>query len=91
MFDWNLGNRFNYAEMSWLMCPRPFMVERGHFDGVAPDEWVGYEYARTRNRYDGLGLSDETRIEYFDGPHKINAVGTFAFLRDKLKFPETDE
>ena len=40
MPEWNLGNTFNYAEMSWLIAPRPFMVERGHHDGVAPDEWV---------------------------------------------------
>jgi hypothetical protein len=87
MFEWNLGNTFNYAEMSWLICPRPFMVERGHDDGVAPGEWVSYEYARTRERYDRLGLGDETTIEYFNGPHTIHGVGTFQFLRDKLKFP----
>jgi hypothetical protein len=43
MFEFDLGNTFNYAELSWLICPRPFMVERGHHDGVAPDEWVAYE------------------------------------------------
>ncbi len=30
--------------MAALIAPRPFMVERGHFDGVAPDEAVGYEF-----------------------------------------------
>ncbi|MBX3176074.1 MAG: hypothetical protein KF886_01815 [Candidatus Hydrogenedentes bacterium] len=89
MFEWNLGETFNYAEMAWLICPRPFMVERGHWDGVAPDEWVGYEFARVRNRYDLLGLTDETAIEWFNGPHKINGVGTFQFLRDKLNFART--
>ena len=87
MFEWNLGNTFNYAEMSWLICPRPFMVERGHDDGVAPDAWVGYEYARTRERYDRLGLGGDTAIEFFNGPHTIHGAGTFQFLRDKLKFP----
>lgn len=86
MFEWNLGETFNYAELSWLICPRPFMVERGHWDGVAPDEWVGHEFALVRNRYDLLGLTDETRIEWFNGPHQINGVGTFQFLRDKLNF-----
>ena len=38
MPEWNLGNTFNYAELSWLICPRPFMVERGHDDGVASDD-----------------------------------------------------
>jgi len=87
-FEWNLGETFNYAEMAGLICPRPFMVERGHNDGVAPDDWVGYEYGLVRNRYDLLGLGDETRIEYFNGPHMIHGVGTFEFLREKLRFPE---
>ncbi|MEN6545815.1 MAG: dienelactone hydrolase family protein [Armatimonadia bacterium] len=85
--EWDLGNTFNYAEMSWLICPRPFMVERGHWDGVAPDEWVGYEYAKTQNRYDLLGIGDRTEIEYFNGPHEIHAVGTFAFLDKHLGGP----
>ncbi|MFP4501336.1 MAG: dienelactone hydrolase family protein [Candidatus Hydrogenedentota bacterium] len=84
MLEWNLGNTFNYAEMSWLVFPRPFMVERGHEDGVSIDEWVAYEYARTRRLYDKLGYSNGTRIEYFNGPHAINGEGTFAFLREFL-------
>jgi len=84
MPEFDLGNTFNYAEMSWLICPRPFMVERGHNDGVAPDEWVAYEYAKTRRRYDQLGLGDRTELEVFDGPHTINGVGTFAFLERML-------
>lgn len=55
MPEYDLANTFNYAELSWLICPRPFMVERGHDDGVAPDEWVAYEYAKTRLLYDKLG------------------------------------
>jgi len=84
IFEFNLGNTFNYAEMSWLICPRPFMVERGHHDGVAPDEWVAYEYAKTYRHYALLGLADKTEIEYFNGPHTINGQNTFAFLRKHL-------
>jgi hypothetical protein len=61
------------------------MVERGHHDGVAPDEWVAYEYARTRRLYVLLGLGDRTEIEFFDGPHTINARGTFDFLERHLR------
>jgi dienelactone hydrolase len=85
MFEFDLGNTFNYAEMSYLICPRPFMVERGHWDGVAPDEWVAYEYAKTRYRYDLLGLQDRTELEFFNGPHEIHAEGTFAFLERHLR------
>ena len=87
MCEFDLGNTFNYAEMSWLICPRPFMVERGHRDGVAPDEWVAYEYARTYRRYLELGLADRTEIEFFDGPHTINCQGTLRFLRKHLAWP----
>lgn len=85
MPEFNLGMTFNHAEMTYLICPRPFMVERGHWDGVAWDEWVAYEYAKTRYRYDLLGLDYRTEIEYFNGPHEIHAVGTFAFLERHLR------
>ena len=81
----NLGSTFNYAEMAYLMAPRPFMVERGHADGVAPDEWVAYEYAKVRRLYDALGLGDKTEIEFFNGGHTINGKGTFRFLEKHLK------
>jgi dienelactone hydrolase len=53
IFEFDLGSTFNYAEMAALIAPRPFMVERGHYDGVAPDEAVGYEFAKVRFLYQG--------------------------------------
>ena len=88
MPEWNLGHTFNYAEMASLIAPRPFMVERGHDDGVAPDTWVAYEYAKIRRMYDKLGRGDRTEIEFFNGPHQINGVGTFKFLHKHLDWPE---
>jgi dienelactone hydrolase len=90
MFEFDLGNTFNYSEMSGLICPRPFMVERGHHDGVAPDEWVSYEFAKTFRRYDLLGIGDRAEIEIFDGPHTIHGVGTFEFLHKHLDWPAPD-
>jgi dienelactone hydrolase len=85
----NLGSTFNYAEMVALLAPRPFMVERGHTDGVAPDEWVAYEYAKVRRLYDELGIGDRTDIEVFSGGHTINGQGTFRFLAKHLNWPMT--
>lgn len=85
MPEFDMGNTFNYAELSWLIFPRPFMVERGHWDGVAPSEWVAYEYTRTRRHYDLMGLGDRTAIEFFNGPHQINGQGTFEFLHRHLR------
>jgi hypothetical protein len=88
IFEFDLGNTFNYSEMAALIAPRPFMVERGHFDGVAPDERVALEYAKVRHLYQGkLKIGDRTAIEWFDGPHTINGKGTFEFLHKHLDWP----
>ena len=89
IFEFDLGSTFNYAEMAALIAPRPFMVERGHFDGVAPDEAVGYEYAKVRHLYAArLGIGDRTEIEWFVGPHSINGQATYRFLHRHLRWPE---
>jgi hypothetical protein len=87
MYEFGLSEGFNYAEMAGLIAPRPFQVERGHSDGVAPDEWIGYEYAKVRRLYDTLGIGDRTNITYFNGPHEIRGEGTFAFLAKYLDWP----
>ena len=84
IWEWNMGRTFNYAEMAALIAPRPFMVERGHNDGVGIDEWVNYEFAKVRRLYNKLLIGDRATIEHFDGPHMIHGVGTFDFLREKL-------
>lgn len=88
MVEWDLGHSFNYAEMTYLIAPRPFMVERGHFDGVGIDQWVNYEFSRARRVYDLLGIGNSCEIEYFDGPHTINGKGTFSFIQRELMWPE---
>ncbi len=87
MYEFDLGNTFNYAEMAALIAPRPFMVERGHSDGVGLDEYVSFEYAKVRRFYAQLGIGDRTEIEYFVGGHVIHGQGTFAFLHRHLRWP----
>lgn len=87
IFEWNMAHIANYAELSWLMIPRPFMVERGLDDGVAPDDWVGAEYARTRRPYLKLGLGERTEIDIFNGPHAIHGTETYSFLHRHLHWP----
>ena len=84
----NMGSTFSYAELSYLMFPRPLMVERGHHDGVAPDYWVASEFAKTRWLYAQFGMEDLTAIEFFNGGHTIHGQGTFEFLHKQLKWPE---
>ena len=88
MYEFDLGHTYSYAEMAALVAPRPFMVERGHYDGVAPDEWVAHEFARVRRFYAKLGIPDKTEIEFFNGPHTINGQGTYRFLHKHLNWPE---
>ena len=91
MAEFDLGHIANYGEMAALIAPRPFMVERGHRDGVAPDEWVAYEYAKVRRLYARLGIAERTEVEFFDGPHEIHGVGTFRFLHRHLRWPEPQQ
>ena len=87
MPEFNLGQTMVYAEMAALIAPRPFMVERGHDDGVGIDEWVAYEYAKVRRFYAKLGIPERTAIEFFNGGHECHNVGTFAFLQKHLGWP----
>jgi len=89
MYEFDLGHTFNYAEMAYLIAPRPFMVERGHDDGVGIDEMVAYEYAKIRYLYaNRLKIPDRTEIEFSAGGHEIFAKGTFDFLHEHLKWPK---
>ena len=88
MYEFDLGNTFNYGDLANLMAPRPFMVERGHQDGVGHDEWVALEFARVRRFFTFLGIPDRAEIEFFRGVHEIRAEGTFRFLHKHLKFRE---
>lgn len=83
----NMGNTFSYAEMAYMIFPRPFMVERGHHDLVQPDEWVAYEYAKVKYLYDQFNLGDKTGIEFFNGGHSSKNDGTFEFLHKHLNWP----
>lgn len=91
MVEWDLGHSFNYAEMTYLIAPRPFMVERGRSDGCGIDPWIAYEFVRARRVYDMLDIGKHCVIEYFDGPHTINGVGTFEFLHRELNWPPGSE
>jgi dienelactone hydrolase len=88
MLEFNFANVVNYSDLANLMAPRPFMVERGHDDPVAPDEWVAFEYNKVRRFYAAMGIPDRTEIEFFDGPHTIHGEGTFNFLRRHLRWPD---
>jgi cephalosporin-C deacetylase-like acetyl esterase/SAM-dependent methyltransferase len=92
MYEFDLGNTFNYAEMAALIAPRPFMVERGHDDGVGIDEQVAYEYAKVRYLYAKLKIPEKTSIEFFPGGHEIHGKGTFEFLDRHLNWkPNMDK
>lgn len=84
----NEGSTFDYAEMTYLMTLRPFMVERGRWDLTGRDRWVAYEYAKVERLYAEFGRADDTEIEFFNGGHTIYGQGTFRFLHKHLNWPE---
>jgi hypothetical protein len=74
--------------MAMCIAPRPFMVERGHYDGVGLDHWVAWEFAKVQRGYTMLGVPSKAEIEWHNGPHTINGKGTYAFLHRHLAWPE---
>ena len=88
IFEFDLGSTYGYAEMAALIAPRPFMVERGHFDPVGLDEQVAFEFAKVRHLYSArLKLPEHCAIEWFVGGHEINRGETFKFLHRHLEWP----
>jgi len=86
MFAFDLGNTFNYSDLASLIAPRPFFIERGNFDGVGWDEEVGYEYGKVLHLYQAqLDIPERFGIDWFKGPHRVNAVKSFEFLDRFLK------
>ncbi len=85
---WNRGHTLEYAEMAnYLIFPRPFMVEHGKQDGIAPQEWVEYEYAKVKDYYERKGKGDLTELDLHDGGHIINGVKSYPFLHKHLNWP----
>ena len=86
MMEFNLGHTYNYAEMAWLIAPRPFLVERGHDDGVGTDEMVAWEFARVRRFYSRLRQPAKTSIAFFAGGHEVHGEESFPWLDKQLGF-----
>lgn len=85
VYEFNLGNTFDHSDMACLMTPRPFLVGRGHEDGVSYDSWVAYAFAKVRKHYDEMGLEGRAQIEYFNGPHEIHVQATSDYMRRWLE------
>lgn len=87
MLEWNLAHLASHAELAMLIAPRPFLVERGHRDGVGIDEWVLAEYARVKRFYDEMGIGERAGIALFNGPHRIDGEEALRFFRKWLAAP----
>ncbi len=89
IFEFDLGNTFNYAEMATLICPRPFMVERFHHHGLFADKTCA-EFARVQLLYENLDVGGRTAMTYY-GSYMNNTPytdrETFDFLHEHLQWP----
>ena len=86
IFEFDMANTFDYSEITRLIAPRPFMVERGYRDNVGWNEFVAFEYAKVYAYYAyKLDIPDRTDIHWFNDGHKINGEKTYPFLDRFLK------
>jgi hypothetical protein len=87
VLEWNLAHIASHAELAMLIAPRPFLVERGHRDGVGSDEFVLAEFARLRRFYDEMGLAERLGLAFFNGPHRIDGEEALGFFKRWLTSP----
>ncbi|GHU15897.1 hypothetical protein FACS1894163_04180 [Spirochaetia bacterium] len=86
IFHFDLANTFDHSDMARLIAPRTFMVERGHLDGVASSEYVGFEFGKVRYYYDHcLKMPDRAEIKWIDGGHTVYVDKTAPFLDTFLR------
>lgn len=87
---WNRGHTLEYAEMAnMLIFPRPFMVEHGKKDGIAPPGWVEHEYSKVHDHYTKQGMEEYTVLDHHEGGHIINGVVSIPFLCKHLDWQQT--
>ncbi|MDR1290079.1 MAG: hypothetical protein LBK06_02640, partial [Planctomycetaceae bacterium] len=90
VFDFDLANTFDHSDMVRLIAPRPFMVERGHNDGVAWDEYVTFEFGKVRHYYDMIIKKPErAEILFLPEGHKPYVTPILPFLDKWLKEKQT--
>lgn len=87
VYQFNQGNTFGHAELAMLIAPRPFMVENGYYDAVAPDAWAGSEFAKVKRLYQLLGVKDRSVFGTHVGEHEVSASTVFPFLHKHLNWP----
>jgi hypothetical protein len=89
IFEFDLGNTFNYAEMAALICPRPFMAEQFHEKDAFAKRSLA-EFSKIQSLYDGLRLTDRAAITYYPSyqpPSPYQHRKTFDFLHTHLQWP----
>lgn len=86
IYEWNQANIASHAELAAMAAllheePIPFLVERGHRDGVGRDEWVIYEFERLKQYVSDPQLR---QIAFFDGEHRTDGAAAIPFLKEVL-------
>ncbi|MDR1746014.1 MAG: acetylxylan esterase [Tannerella sp.] len=92
MYDFDLANTFDYSDIVRLIAPRPFMVERGHFDTVTRDEYISFEFGKVRFYYDtALKMPDRADMVFMNDGHFPYVEPILPFLDKWLKGSTNNE
>jgi hypothetical protein len=86
VYDFDLANTFDHSDMVRLIAPRSFMVEHGHNDGVAKDEYVSFEFGKVRYYYDMyLKMPERAEMIFMPDGHLPYVTPILPFLNKWLK------
>ena len=84
MYEFDLGNTFNYAEMAYLIAPRPLCAESGERDPIFPIQASRRSFARVKEIYEVFAAGEQVQHETFDDVHTFYGVKGLPFLAQHL-------
>jgi dienelactone hydrolase len=79
-----------FGEMSdliGLVAPRPVFIEAGSHDPIFPIGAVRKAVEEARRVYRVFDAESAVELEVFEGRHRINGVGAYRFLKERLENP----
>lgn len=75
---------FSDADLTSLICPRPFMVQAGIADDIDWRPYLLEEFAAARKHYERLGVGERIELLDHQGGHEIVVDEGIAFIDDQL-------
>ena len=84
-FDKNLINKFGFAQLAGMICPRPLMIQLGKNDKAFNTEASRREIDKSEIYYRKLGIKENLKFFEHSGGHEYHPESILSFFDKILK------